>query len=460
MHTHTHLFFTLLICKIVKFQWTLAFIFRSPYVKQFDLPSLTKEYSALFRPYPRLLLLINFFSYEVAWNPAEPDFGEARGHISPYRRDVTYLRGKNRRNERSRSYLQIPLGRRPKLHSRNQFAGTLDADDVSPTDVHYWHPLAMTSSPASCPSSLRHYQCRFFVGFASRRVFEYYSFLRRDSSIKIPFVYLGQLSIRFNTDAIFCNYNPSRKSYPRIEPVTYSWVGKKKHLRTFARERWSRERKKSAMCVVEIRNSADDRPGTAGLYQLRVFVHSSILMYHVEGLPKDFAPAGIYKRRAGLHRAAHPTAVTFSNWKRFVSPRRAVWQCRISDNVSDLDYRCICRFLSLIRGKIPILSETESVARNKRHTTWLMNTQSVNQNKTNATKLLLRELQSVWYLKSCLQNRHCLWKVHLTSASWCSRVLQIEISKVCSSLPCLQIAINHHQSYHMLYLQCIQCRML
>lgn len=112
--------------------------------------------------------------------PAEPDFGEARERISPYRRDVTYLR------EKKSAQREVPLvladsslGRRPRLHSRNQFAGTLDADDVSPTGVHYWHPLAMTS-PCTLPLAPPPLSMQIFreIPIVSGQDSEYYSLLK------------------------------------------------------------------------------------------------------------------------------------------------------------------------------------------------------------------------------------------------------------------------------------------
>lgn len=43
-----------------------------------------------------------------------------------------------------------------RLHSRSQFAGTLDADDVSATGIHYWHSLPM----------IQYYQYWYFIKFA------------------------------------------------------------------------------------------------------------------------------------------------------------------------------------------------------------------------------------------------------------------------------------------------------
>lgn len=62
---------------------------------------------------------------------------------------------------------------------------------------------------------------------------------------------------------------------------------------------FSRAMRKKVPCVVEIRNSADDRSGTAaGLYQLRVFAHWSVLTYHVsERAPQGFCTGPGYKRR-------------------------------------------------------------------------------------------------------------------------------------------------------------------
>lgn len=89
--------------------------------------------------YPSSLsrFLTNSSSYGVGWlrktepiSTRRPDGYHRRRR---YRRDVTYLREKKIGATRGifRSYLQIPPGRRPaRLHSRSQFAGTLDADGV------------------------------------------------------------------------------------------------------------------------------------------------------------------------------------------------------------------------------------------------------------------------------------------------------------------------------------------
>lgn len=88
--------------------------------------------------------LINFSSYGVGWLRGTKPISARRvrtdipGIVETWRTYGEKI-GATRRILR----LQIPPGRRPaKLHSRSQFAGTLDADDAAPTDVHYWHSLA------------------------------------------------------------------------------------------------------------------------------------------------------------------------------------------------------------------------------------------------------------------------------------------------------------------------------
>lgn len=90
------------------------------------------------------------------------DFDKTRGRISPVssRRDVLTgekIGATRRICSAPRICRFLPGGDLlARLHSRSQFAGTLDADDVSATGIHYWHSLPM----------IRYYQYRYFIKLA------------------------------------------------------------------------------------------------------------------------------------------------------------------------------------------------------------------------------------------------------------------------------------------------------
>lgn len=120
------------------------------------------------------------------------------------------------------------------------------------------------------------------------------------------------------------------KLHLQIEYIILSIVHWSSHF-VLATVIFSRAMRKKVPCVVEIRNSADDRSGTAaGLYQLRVFAHWSVLTYHgSERAPQGFCTErDIRDEDYAVYLLYNAQRSRFSsNWKRFVSSETCL-DCR------------------------------------------------------------------------------------------------------------------------------------